>query len=339
MVYRFRILLTVALVLSGCATSSSTTSSSGQFSFAVIGDVAYAPNSEPQLERMLDVINQASLSFVVHVGDLAFPSRACYDDLRAKRLAQFQALAHPLIFTPGDNDWTDCHAGQRVPDHEPEERLSNLRQVFFAGPNTLGRRAFVLTRQSDSGNPATADYRENVRWSQSNVTFITLHLVGSNNNRGRTPQGDAEYAHRTQANLTWLKDGFRHAMGNNSRALMIFTQANMFYENTPVGGGKEGNPSGFAEIREAVEKEVLAYDKPVVLVHGDTHYFRIDKPLGRGTAKQRTPSLENFTRVEAFGYPNHHWLQVTVEPDDPAVFTFRERVVQGNVMDRRAKSR
>lgn len=327
--------LLTLLLAAGCATTTST--SDKHFSFAVIGDLAYAPASEPQLERVLDEINRSPLSFVVHLGDLAFPRFACHDEVRAKRLAQFQASAHPLVFTPGDNDWTDCHEAQGVKGRNPEERLSDLRQKFFAGTNTLGKRTFAVMRQCDSGDAESARYRENVRWSQGGITFLTIHLVGSNNNRGRTPEADAEYAHRTQANIKWLREGFIQAKADKSRAVMIFTQANIFYENTPVGGGKEADPSGFAEIREAVEQEARNYDRPVVFVHGDTHYFRIDKPLGRGSAKQRTPSLENFTRVETFGYPNHHWLHVTVESDDPSVFTFRPRVVQQNVMDRRGK--
>ena len=325
----------VLIVVSGCTTISSAPEK--PLSFAVIGDLAYQPAFEPHLQRVLDEIYRTPLSFVVHLGDLAIPRFACHEELRAKRLAQFQASAHPLVFTPGDNDWADCHEAQGVKGGDPEERLSDLRARFFAGTNTLGKRTFAVMRQSDSGDRENARYRENVRWSQGGITFITLHLVGSNNNRDRTPEGDAEYAHRTQANIKWLREGFIRAKADKSRAVMIFTQANIFYENTPVGGGKEANPSGFAEIRGAVEQEALNYDRPVVFVHGDTHYFRIDKPLGRGTAKQRTPSLENFTRVEAFGYPNHHWLHVTVESDDPEVFTFRQRVVQQNVMERRGK--
>ena len=75
----------------------------------------------------------------------------------------------------------------------------------------------------------------------------------------------------------------------------------------------------------------IAFGKTVVLVHGDSHYFRIDKPLGR---RPNVAAIENFTRVETFGQPNHHWLHVTVDPDDPNVFTFRQRIVTANILKR-----
>ena len=326
--------LTAALLaLSGCGALPTDGSSQEPLSFAVIGDLGYLPQYEPQLDRVLAELNAARLAFVVHLGDLATPRYACTDEVRAKRLAQFEASAHPLVFTPGDNDWTDCHEGPGVKGFDPDERLANLRQVFFAGPKTLGRRTFPLARQSDASDPATARYRENARWSMGGVLFVTLHIVGSNNNRGRTPAADAEYADRTQANIKWLREAFQRARAENARAVMILTQANIFFDGSR---GKEPDPSGFAELRTVLEREVIDFGRPVVFFHGDTHNYRIDKPLGRRTGKQPLPSLENFTRVEGFGQPNHHWVHVTAERDDPTVFTFRQRIVPGNVVDRRS---
>ena len=325
-----------AVALAGCATTTGTSQGGSEgFSFAVIGDLAYAEPFEPQLQRVLDDINRTPLSFLVHLGDLAAPPRACADETRARRLAQLQASAHPAILTPGDNDWTDCHeALTKVKSYTPEERLINLRQLFFAGSSTLGRRTFALRRQSESGDPETALYRENARWTQGGVVFLTVHIVGSNNNRGRTAAADEEYSHRTKANIKWLQEGFAHAQATQAKAIMILTQANIFFENTPVPGGKDAVPSGFTDIRNALEQAAVAFRKPVMLVHGDTHYFRMDKPLGRGTGANRTPSLENFTRLETFGQPNHHWVQISVEPDDPAVFVVRQRIVPENLFSR-----
>jgi hypothetical protein len=120
------------------------------------------------------------------------------------------------------------------------------------------------------------------------------------------------------------------------RPIMIIQQANLFPDFPPFPGGGPKEPSGFTELREALEREASAYRKPVVLVHGDSHFFRIDKPLGfrrvRGAAA--TPQLENFTRVETFGAPNHHWVQAFVRRDDPNVFSFRQRIVAPNVIPR-----
>jgi len=73
----------------------------------------------------------------------------------------------------------------------------------------------------------------------------------------------------------------------------------------------------------------VAFGRPVVLVHGDTHYFRIDQPF-LGAKSQRR--IENLTRVETFGNPDTHWVRVTINPRDPNVFTFRPECVRKNLV-------
>ena len=43
------------------------------------------------------------------------------------------------------------------------------------------------------------------------VTFATLHIVGSNDNFGRTPEMDAEHIERKAANMVWMKQAFAAA--------------------------------------------------------------------------------------------------------------------------------
>ena len=170
------------------------------------------------------------------------------------------------------------------------------------------------------------------------MLFVTLHMVGSNNDLGRTPQGDAEYAERHAANIVWLKQAFELAKRQAHKGLMILTQANPGFEDRwPLSPGLLQNmriapadpkSSGYSDFLAVLKKEVLAFDKPVVLVHGDTHYFRIDQPLF-STAPKRI--IEHFTRVETFGSPNVHWVRVIVHPSDPQMFTFKPEIVQKNL--------
>ena len=51
--------------------------------------------------------------------------------------------------------------------------------------------------------------------------------------------------------------------------------------------------TGFDEFLAALEKETLAFGKPVVYVHGDSHIFRVDKPLFGSTSRR---FIENFTQ-------------------------------------------
>ena len=304
------------------------------FTFALIGDLGYVPSEERWLENVLVELNKAStLSFVAHVGDLSSPRYGCTDEMQARRLAQFNALAHPLIYTPGDNEWTDCHEGQKVTGLDPLERLAKLRTVFFPDEQSLGKKKMPLLRQSRDRD--FAKYRENVRWDLGGVTFVTLHVTGSNNGLGRSPEGDAEFAERNKANMTWLRQAFAHAKTSNSRAVMVLQQANMFPEWPPFSG-KPMTPSGFSDLRLLLEQEATAFQKPVVLVNGDSHYFRIDNPFRKNAppGERPPPSLENFLRVETFGTPNHHWLHVTVDLNDPNVFAFRPRIVPANVIKR-----
>ena len=88
--------------------------------------------------------------------------------------------------------------------------------MFFQGDQSLGRRTIRLTRQSE--DTRYAKFRENVRWTQGDVLFVTLHVIGSNNNLGRTPEMDAEYSERNAANLAWMRQALRsgHAQRKQS---------------------------------------------------------------------------------------------------------------------------
>src|SRR5581483_12479920 len=81
------------------------------------------------------------------------------------------------------------------------------------------------------------------------------------------------------------------------------------------------------EVGVAVDEQHLtrAYPGQVLLVHGDTHFFKLDKPL-----MQQADLLENFTRLETFGSPNVHWVRVTVDPASRSVFSVHQMIVKGN---------
>jgi hypothetical protein len=70
----------------------------------------------------------------------------------------------------------------------------------------------------------------------------------------------------------------------------------------------------------------------VVAVHGDSHTFRIDKPL-QDAAGQR---LENFTRLETFGDHAENdnndvqWVRADVDPRSREVFSFQPQIVPAN---------
>ena len=123
-----------ALLAAACAAPPR---SPDAFAFGVMGDAPYSEREEAAFAAMLPAVDAEPLAFVVHVGDIKSGATACNDALYARRKAQFDASAHPFIYTPGDNEWTDCRYG-RAPDNDPIERLARLREVFFTSPTSLG---------------------------------------------------------------------------------------------------------------------------------------------------------------------------------------------------------
>ena len=332
--------LPVIVLLTGCA-SVAGPGSSAKFEIGLIGDQHYDAESVAKFPNIMAGLNRANLEFVVHVGDIGHQTyNACKDETYYHRRDEFNASHHPLIYTPGDNEWTDCHQ-VGIPD--ALERLSKVREVFFPGEHSLGQRTIPLIRQSAESR--YANYRENVRWTQGGVVFLTLHIVGSNNNRGRTPEMDAEFTERNAVNIEWMLQAFQHAKQSGAKAIMILTQANPAFESIwparrrgTLGFAPPNikRTSGFTEFLGVLMREVLAYDKPVAFVHGDTHFFRVDKPLiiDDKSSGNLGRVVEHFTRVELFGYPEAHWVRATIDPESPNVFSFTPEMVRENYADR-----
>ena len=209
------------------------------FDFALIGDMPYTKVQEVEYQRVLHMLNATDLAFVTHIGDFQFdarpynqdPSRAsmpCVEDNYKAILSSFQSVRHPFILTPGDNDWTDCWPlqAQKV---DPLELLTKVRTMFFPEGRSLGQRPIAVKNQS--ADPQFAKFRENLRWSMGGVTFVTVHIVGSNDNFGRVPEMDAEHLERKAANIAWIKQAFVEAKAANRRGIVILTQANPGFEN------------------------------------------------------------------------------------------------------------
>lgn len=292
-------------------------SSDLRYDFALIGDVPYdeaqATNYFP---NMIDELNRARLAFVVHNGDIKAGATPCSDAAFERVHAQFQTIRHPLIYLPGDNEWSDC--GQvKTNAFEPMDRLQKLRALFHSGPQSLGQRTITLARQSDDAR--FASFRENVRWQHGGVLFIGLNVPGSDNHVGAV-----EFESRNTANIAWIQDAFASARRENLRAVMMVMQANPHFEMASTNRLRQG----FNSMLKVIEEETLAWQKPVVLVHGDSHYFRIDQPLV-GTRSRRR--IENFMRVETYGNPDMHWIRVRVDWRDPNVFQFHPQIVRKNL--------
>ena len=91
------------------------------------------------------------------------------------------------------------------------------------------------------------------------------------------------------------------------------------------------------DFQKALKTETVAFGKPVVLMRGDTHHFRINKPMfekdpSEKGRRRRGRMIENFTRVETFGNPYSHWVRVIVDSKDRNVFTYKQGIVEKNLI-------
>ena len=295
-------IVAVALLLCACAAPPPAPSAPG-FSFALIGDAPYSPHEETRFVEMLQALDREALAFIVHVGDFKNGSSRCSDEVFAQRREWFAWSRHPFIYLAGDNDWTDCWRPSNGA-YDPLERLSRLRELFFRGPHSIGVNTLPLTRQSDVA--PTHPYPEHVRWKHGKVLFAGFNLPGGDNNLRRMPQ---EHAPRDAAARDWLKQAFALAHREKLSAVVVLFQANPFTESMQPR-------RGFTEFLDLLTRETMAFDGQVLLVNGDTHHYRVDRPLNHPDTREPLP---NHRRVEVFGSPSVDWVRVRVVDDGERV--------------------
>ena len=184
---------------------------------------------------------------------------------------------------------------------------------------------------------------ENRRWTVGGVTYATLNIQGSCNNLCGDGPDMEEYAARNRADIAWMEETFEDATARRSAAVMFISQADPGFSQSefdapqrePISLAQtDGNPDGFQEFLLALRAQVIAFRKPVAYVHGDSHYFRIDKPLLDAPGGRR---IQNFTRIETFGdhaeadNADVQWVKVLIDTRSPEVFAYQPQVVPGNV--------
>jgi hypothetical protein len=293
---------------------------------AVIGDTPYGAAQVVDFPNLIGVINAApGISAVVHVGDIKNGSTRCDTSYFQTIFGYFAMFDDPLIYTPGDNEWTDCHRASNGA-YDPLERLAVLRSMFFPIPGlALGGGRKLTMSQSMLGGFET--YVENQLWFESSVAFATVHAVGSNNNLAAwfgddvtgTHMDDparrtAEVAARNAANVDWLEQTFALARSRNAAGVVIIMQADTW---TGAAG------SGFDSTVQKLADLARAFAKPVLVVQGDTHVYKTDMPLAAADpihgVNQPVP---NLTRLVVQGETASEWLHLHVDPAAAALFTW-----------------
>jgi hypothetical protein len=294
------------------------------FEFIAYGDVPYrTPQDFPKFDRLIEAINGFKPAFSINVGDIKSSSEPCTDEYFKNMAQRFQRFEQPMIYTPGDNEWTDCYR-ERAGRYNPRERLDKVREIFFAEPTrSLGKTTMPVESQAKL-MASHAKYVENVRFWKNGVMFVTVHVVGSNNGFETTElEAASEFFDRNKANIAWLDDSFKQARERPTRAIVIAMHAH-------VGDIKQKFPavplaSGHLDTIRAIDRGARAFGKPMLVIHGDEHEFELDGY--RGTDYKRIP---NVWRMQVMGDAYVHGVRVTVDPTSPSVFGFRPFIVPEN---------
>jgi hypothetical protein len=289
------------------------------------------------------------VALVLHLGDIHSGKQFCTQAYDQTVFDLWTAYVHPLIYTPGDNEWTDCHKaaegggtynattmtidyvrdamGNAVDyaNGDPIANLALVRSIFYptAGQSlgTNKQSVFSQAQLVDAAHPADASYVENVMWEQSNVLFVAINLPGGSNNDQdvwygaptATPAQTQESADRTAADLRWLDLAFAQADADRIAAVVIVAQADMW---DPEKGA--AHQAGYEPFVLNVATHTMAFGKPVLMFNGDSHVYQTGNPLD--------PAGPNYAMHPGYNVPNFHrivvhgstvpleWLKVTIDP-------------------------
>jgi len=313
------------------------------YAIGLWGDMPYSDLQETTgVPNLVADMNRQDLDLTAHVGDIKSGGSRCDNDVYSQAEGYFNTLEAPALYTPGDNEWTDCDRPSNGP-YSSRERLAYIRNTMFDNRTSFGQRKIRLETQA----APRAAYTENRRWQKGGIVFATLHVVGSDNNLNDVDPDPPEYAERDAATNRWMQETFDIAERTRARGVLLITQANPGFDRadpmrspprdprtlkadftTPSPQAGEGFENFLLQLRE----RTIRFRRPVVLAHGDSHYFRLDKPL----LDRQGVRLQNFTRLETPGNNPQtanndvQWVKVRVRPESREVFSYEPQVVQAN---------
>jgi hypothetical protein len=355
--------VTAAAVVVARATSAHADGSTA-VTLAVYGDSPYgAVNGDTtQLSEtpafIASINDDPDVSRVLHVGDIHSGSDHCYAAYDhtifnvwagTDPVYPSQGYQDPLVYTPGDNEWTDCNkskegggtGGDSYYDptqtgHLPGDPLDNLalvRSLFFpVAGQTLGADPAQVTSQALVGPKKYRSFVENVRWEQNGVMYVTVNLPGSNNdslpwfNKLPITQRQLDERNlRTAADIQWLSDAYNLAETNGDAGLLIGTQADMWDPAAAAPGGD--GLDQYNTVVSRIAKLTRDFGHPVLLINGDSHVYESDNPLSSSDPLYSIHPLgfdvPNFTRITVHGKTDPlEWIKLTVDPSTPDVFSW-----------------
>ena len=328
---------------------------------AVYGDAPYGVSNADTaqfeaLPAFIDTINaDTNVSSVIHVGDLHSGKQFCTEAYDRALFEEWKRFADPVYYTPGDNEWTDCHKAAEgggdpaaYAQGDPDANLALIRSIYFPRPGvTLGQQRRLVLSQGfayDRRFPADAQFVENAIWTQADTLFVSINLPGGSNNdqdvwfgaATETPAQTTERTERSAADLRWLDAAFGAATLLRAKSMVIVAQADMW--DAEKGAAHQ---AGYEPFVQKVAARTLAFGRPVLMLNGDSHVYRSDNPLVAGApcTTEAPACASDPYAIHPYGYdvPNFHrlvvhgstapmeWIKLTIDskvnaPAGPSAF-------------------
>ncbi len=298
------------LVASALADETANTIPRQLTQFVAMGDMPYNDTEYAMLEQSSGAIAAAIKTLkppaLIHIGDFKKGRLSCTDELFKDHYRQIAFLnPHRTIYTPGDNDWTDCDRFTLSTRHDEMERLAYLRQLFFHQDHyQLSKDIPGLIRQEG--------FIENARWKIDHMAFATIHIPGTNNGRNEIMRSNVEDAlneadYRDQSNEIWLQQLF--TVAESAQAVVIAFHADIFefdHNKLVCGPDHRRDCDGYRSIRDSIKRKAIFFKKPVLLVHGDTLAYCLHQPY---------PEIPNLWRLNTPG--DHKYIDISHIQFDP----------------------
>jgi hypothetical protein len=164
--------LTLCIVPGTAANADQASAGKGAFTLAVFGDEPYGTVQGDHVQfdatpAFIDSMNaDPDVGTVIQLGDIHSGKQWCTQPYDQSIYDMWTRFADPLVYTPGDNEWTDCHkvargggkydpstgqinylidpaTGQQAgyAGGNPIANLALVRSMFFAQPVTLSAAA------------------------------------------------------------------------------------------------------------------------------------------------------------------------------------------------------
>jgi len=290
--------------------------SASEVTFIALGDLPYGKDDSAgfRYRQLIATINQSRHEFSIHVGDIKSGSSVCSDEELLRQREHFNLYERPVIYTPGDNEWTDCHRKSNG-GYDPLERLARLRSVFFSSLSSMGKRSMQVATQPQE-QPEFSQFVENRRWEKNSILFLTVHIVGSNNNfESRDPKAVAEFFDRDRANIGWINAAFDLAERENLEAIVIAFQADVLESASRFS--QFPSHSGFkASVGDTIIPRSRKFGRPVLLISGDSHEFKFGQPFTiQGEA------VSNLYQLVVPGNQDVRAVQVTINARSTSPFS------------------